>query len=455
MPKTKTNTKYKSKSNNKEKTKNNSKFQIQKLEEDSNSPIMSFLPKKIDLGRKKFLQNKPKHRNNKSIQFVHKDKISSDKKLVNENILNKSTKIENGDLHLHKLIEKITLIKNNEHTEGIILENLKKLRQYCYQLRKKRKKKRKMSVDKNHSRKKSKEVDFFIKRSTTIINKKVLEQSPFLIKQKMDNTKYSKSNLKNYVSPSSSPHFEMIMKRKSSIANDIKLNLNNIKYKINIIPPDKKEKKYSSFKNKDKNKKVEILNETTENKFVNKIRKKLDKKSFAMEKKLKTEENSLSIGHIRNYKRDSTINIIKLKNDSLNNENGEKNKLKLNKLNKLKISNKKLLYKNISINVANLQEKGKGFKYFNNLNIKNDKIELHDSLNKTTKKLKKYEKTKEENMKNNEENDEEIIKLKKMSIIIDSRKNLKKKLIDSPDRRAYRYSNFSNYRTSKKSNKYV
>ena len=104
---------------------------------------MSFLPKKIDLGRKKFLQNKPKHRNNKSIQFVHKDKISSDKKLVNENILNKSTKIENESLHLHKLIEKITLIKNNEHTEGIILENLKKLRQYCYQLRKKRKKKKK------------------------------------------------------------------------------------------------------------------------------------------------------------------------------------------------------------------------------------------------------------------------------------------------------------------------
>ena len=146
---------------------------------------------------------------------------------------------------------------------------------------KKRTKKRKMSVDKNHSRKKSKEVDFFIKRSTTIINKKVLEQSPFLIKQKMDNTKYSKSNLKNFVFPSS-PHFKM-MKRNSSIANDIKLNLNN-KYKINIIPPDEKVKKYSSFKNKDKIKKVEILNETTENKFVNKIRKKADKKSFAMER---------------------------------------------------------------------------------------------------------------------------------------------------------------------------
>ena len=57
-------------------------------------------------------------------------------------------------------------------------------------------------------------------------------------------------------------------------------------------------------------------------------------------------------------------------------------------------------------------------------------------------------------MKNNEENNKEIIKLKIMSIIIDSRKNLNK-LIDSPDRRIYRYSNFSNYRNSKKSNKYV
>jgi hypothetical protein len=270
-----------------------------------------------------------------------------------------------------------------------------------------------MSVDKNHSRKKSKEVDFFIKRSTTIINKKVLEQSPFLIKQKMDNTKYSKSNLKNYVSPSSSPHFEMMMKRKSSITNDIKLNLNNIKYKINIIPPDKKEKKYSSFKNKDKIKKVEILNETTENKFVNKIRKKADKKSFAMERKLKTEENNLSMGHIREYKRDSTINIIKLKNDSLNNENEEKNKLKLNILNKLKINNKKVLNKNISINIPNYQEKGKGFKYFNNLNIKNDKIELHDNLkhHKTCKKIKRFT-FRKENSKNSEENKDEIIKHK-------------------------------------------
>ena len=62
--------------------------------------------------------------------------------------------------------------------------------------------------------------------------------------------------------------------------------------------------------------------------------------------------------------------------------------------------------------------------------------------NKSSKKSRKYDQKKKEN----DDDDEEIIKLKKLSIVIDSRKKSKKKIFDSPDRRVYRYSNFSNYR---------
>ena len=134
------------------------------------------------------------------------------------------------------------------------------------------------------------------------------------------------------------------------------------------------------------------------------------------------------------------------------NEEGEKKKFKNNKL-KL-INNKKLLNKNISINLSHYPENE--YKYFNTLN-KKDKIPLHEGLIKSSKKIRKIEPNKKENTRKSQENDEEIIKLKKLSIVLDSRKKLKKKLIDSPDRKVYRMSNFSNYvstNTSKDIGKY-
>ena len=93
------------------------------IEEDSASAVISYVPKKIELGRKKLTVGKSKVKNNETNQSIHKKKVNSDKELLNPNMLNKSTKVGGGDLHLHKLIERITSIKNNESTEGIIREN--------------------------------------------------------------------------------------------------------------------------------------------------------------------------------------------------------------------------------------------------------------------------------------------------------------------------------------------
>ena len=105
-----------------EKTTNN--YEINSLDEDSISPVINYVPKKIEVGHKKLNKNKSRRRNNGSIPNIHKYKIVSDKKLE-QSLSNKSTKL-GCDFHLHKLVEKITLIKNNENTEGKIRENIKK-----------------------------------------------------------------------------------------------------------------------------------------------------------------------------------------------------------------------------------------------------------------------------------------------------------------------------------------
>ena len=262
---------------------------------------MSFFPKKIELGRKKFLDNnsKPKHKHNESIPNNSKKYINLNKEATNETVnepkLIKSTKFSNNDINLYKLIEKITSIKNNESSEGIIKQNIKKLRNYCYQLRKKKKIK-KVSLYKNNnantnnsSRKRIKSKDKKIfrnpeKKRSSMLNKDVVEKSLFLIKQKLEgnnNPNKLNLNLKNDASPSPSPHF-IINVRKKSTAKVIKLN-HDCKYKINIIPPAKtQQKNYSTLKNKEKVKKLKSVNELIENKFINKLIKKNKKKTIKL-----------------------------------------------------------------------------------------------------------------------------------------------------------------------------
>ena len=411
---------------------------------------MSFFPKKIEVGKKK-LENKQKLRNAQSIRKMSKININLSKENINENKLNKSTKLENADLHLYELIEKIISKKDKESKEGIIRDNIKKLRNYCYQLRKKRKK-IKTSINKNNSsRKKIKKGEKNIERSndkkrSTIINKDVVEKSLFLIKQQMEGKSNgrNKLSLKVESSPYPSPKFNV---RKKSTAKVIKLNLNNNKYKINIIPPDKNHtKNYSTLKNKDRIKKLKSVNPLEESKFVNRLKKK-KKKSFNNDSK-NNEDNIPLIHQIPKNVMRSTINEIRMKFDNLNNEEGDKKHI----YNKLKFNNKKSVIKNnnMNLNISNNNPKKNSLKYFNSFVSKKDKIELHDNLAnnyKSLQKIKKFgrEPIRKENSRKSQDNGEEIIKLKKLSLVVDSRKKSKKKLIDSPDRRVYRYSNFTNY----------
>ena len=131
--------------------------------------------------------------------------------------------------------------------------------------------------------------------------------------------------------------------------------------------------------------------------------------------------------------------MFKLKYDHNHTEEKGKNKIKFIKLrhNKQNANNKK-----ISVTLSKPEN---AFKYLNNLHLKKDKIELHDTTNqhKSCQKIKNFEQSKKENAKNDEDNqDEEMIKIKKLSLKIHPSE---KKIIESPDRRIYRYSNINNF----------
>ena len=139
-----------SKSVNKMRTRAKSKVNI-KLEkhkrssfEDFASPLDSFFPKKIELGRKKMPPSKAKNKG--SIPNIHHKGINLEK--FNENkraLMSQSTRMNKHELHLNRLIGRITIIKDYKINEDIIKASIKKLRNYCYQLRKKRKKPRKLT----------------------------------------------------------------------------------------------------------------------------------------------------------------------------------------------------------------------------------------------------------------------------------------------------------------------
>ena len=139
-----------SKSVNKIRTRAKSKVNIKVVKnkrtsfEDLASPLNSFLPKKVELGRKKMPLNKAKNKG--SIPNIHHKGINIEK--FNENkraLMSQSTRMNKHELHLNKLIGRITIIKDYKANEDIIKANIKKLRNYCYQLRKKKKRQRKMT----------------------------------------------------------------------------------------------------------------------------------------------------------------------------------------------------------------------------------------------------------------------------------------------------------------------
>ena len=109
------------------------------FDEDSNSPILNFLPKKINLGLKKFKMPKISSKNHN----IFENHFISEKSASNEDKVNKSTKVEKKGLF--KLVDKIVNIKMNEDTEETIKKNILRLRKYCNKLRKPKKRIKKLN----------------------------------------------------------------------------------------------------------------------------------------------------------------------------------------------------------------------------------------------------------------------------------------------------------------------
>jgi hypothetical protein len=270
------------------------------------------------------------------------------------------------------------------------------------------------------------------------------------MQKKMESNHY-KSNPKIDIRKSPAPIFNFDLNiRKKSTAKVIK-KINNIK--LNQRLSSKNQRFFSSIKTKEKNnQKEQKLNESFGVKFIKKLNKKINKKSLKVGDY--THEESIPL-LTQIPKGKSTYNENKLKFDvyniNINNSGNDKNKIKNSKIKYYK----KNLNKDGSIKLIYTKEEeseDQEHKYFNKINHKKDKVELHDiMLLKSNKKIKKYDSVRKDCLhflKNNgSENNEEIIKLKKLSIVLDSRKKLKKKLIDSPDRKGYRFSNFTNYNT--------
>ena len=131
-----------------EKTNNKLETNGPSYEEEVASPIINFIPKKINLGLKMVnILEKRYTKNNGSIKkFIENNLNVENASLKKEDDqLNKSLKIEKSNMN--KLIDKILAIKNNENMESIIKSNIKKLRKYCYKFRIKKKKKRNKSQE--------------------------------------------------------------------------------------------------------------------------------------------------------------------------------------------------------------------------------------------------------------------------------------------------------------------
>ena len=162
--------------------KNKSRINIKKVEkpsfeEESVSPLNSFFPKKIEIGRRKLPQNKSKNKG--SIPNILHKGIKLEK--YNENkhpLVSYSTRMNKRDLHLEKLIGRITVIKDNIINEDIIKQSIKKLRKICYQLRKKKKKFKKIvnysfrrkTMDRERARKRNAIKEPILKNSDNLIN---------------------------------------------------------------------------------------------------------------------------------------------------------------------------------------------------------------------------------------------------------------------------------------------
>ena len=147
------------------------------FEEDSIIPIISYLPKKIDLGKRKFSSLK---KDSLQISIQITDKNNMEKELSNEDKMNKSTRVEKR--RLYRLVDKILILKmkEDEDVENIIKKNIIKLRKYCSKFIIKKKKIKKVKKTKNIKNiKENYKRKSHAKRMTVNVNKSFFIKSLF------------------------------------------------------------------------------------------------------------------------------------------------------------------------------------------------------------------------------------------------------------------------------------
>ena len=422
--------KYREKSVQNKVEKTNYKLEVNgpSYEEEVVSPIVNFIPKKINLGAKKItILDKRYTKNNGSIQKFIENNLNSEKDLIKKkDQLNKSTIFEKSNID--KLIEKILSVKNNENMESIIKANIKKLRKYCYKFRIKKKKKKYKSKEPR-------------------VSALYVGTSKNLSIKKMDKERRS------------SP-FKIVIHR------------SNKKDKNNSSLIKKRVKKIKTLNDENGKKIIEDLHDLklpkpikiSENIITNKSDNNNNKNSHYIVKinrsdSLKNNHEEEAVPYLHNIKKEmmrSFINERPSKYDIHNNNSkvGEKTEKsdKIKKNNKKKNNVKKMIMRNVSAFNPKDIEKIK----FSMKRAKKEKHELEDNLNKNNNSMHKNYARKSENKKVNNIN---IIinnsfnhrrsrhsKVKKGN---ESKLKSKKKLIESPIRKIDNYSNCNtNYNTN-------
>ena len=180
-------------------------------EEDSNSPMLSFFPKKINLGAQKFNQNNSPTSKKKLDKLIKKN-TNIEKTTSNEEKINSPVKLQKKGLF--KLVDKIINIKMNEDIEEKIKKNIIKLRKYCNGLKIPKRKLRRLKKQKTQTKiiEKCEKRGHFNKRMTitnmatrkVFFSKKILNENDDKkiekfgkrIKNRFQTTKYLENKIK-------------------------------------------------------------------------------------------------------------------------------------------------------------------------------------------------------------------------------------------------------------------
>ena len=282
--------------------------------------------------------------------------------------------------------------------EEIIKRNIKKLRKYCYRFRKKKKKNKKYKSQEHKTNTNSNNNNN--NNNIHIISKKLNKE-----KEKDKDKELRRSHLK-------------AIPRYSS----------------------KKQKIYSSIKNKRRTVKLKTLSQDEGKKIIIKLHK------IKMVNQIKTENDN--INNLNNEVGEKVPNIHEIKKELMHTSMNKipvrmfdmHNGLTNMDINKTKNNKKKLIIRNTSL------FKGKLEKFVIDVkNDKKDKIEIHDSLLLfKNKKLKKLELNNKLDIKNRKRNHSFINKSKTKKVNYSSKKT-KIKLIESPIRKTDDYSNCNTY----------